>query len=169
MHAFPPPPSPAPVSRRHFLRSGAAAALTLSALPYAARAQVNRNSRLRLFQIGVGGIGALERNGLKGHPMVEFAGFCDVDQRELDRIRQEHPQAWTVKDYREAFANRAGEFDAVIVETPDFHHAPQILTALKHGKHVYAQKPLVHQLDELRLIRDALAARPGLVTQMGNQ
>lgn len=162
-------PAPAPVNRRAFLRSGAAALVTLSALPYASRAQVNRNSRLRIFQIGVGGIGALERNGLKGHPMVEFAGFCDVDQRELDRLRKDHPQAWAVKDYREAFASRAGEFDAVIVETPDFHHAPQILTALKHGKHVYAQKPLVHQLDELRLIRDGLAARPGLVTQMGNQ
>ncbi|MEO6788734.1 MAG: hypothetical protein ABI318_21645, partial [Chthoniobacteraceae bacterium] len=31
------------------------------------------------------------------------------------------------------------------------------------------QKPLVQQLDELRLIRDGLAARPNLITQMGNQ
>ncbi|MFT5470513.1 MAG: hypothetical protein ACI8UO_005642, partial [Verrucomicrobiales bacterium] len=29
--------------------------------------------------------------------------------------------------------------------------------------------PLVHQLDELRIIREALAARPELYTQMGNQ
>src|SRR5436190_386350 len=37
------------------------------------------------------------------------------------------------------------------------------------NKHVYGQKPLVHQLSELRMMRDALAARPSLVTQMGNQ
>jgi predicted dehydrogenase len=155
-------------TRRDFLRTGilATGGLMLSAR---VRAQTNKNSRLRVFQIGVGGIGSLERNGLKDHPMVEFAGFCDVDQRELDKIATQFPNAWRVKDYREAFAQRLGEFDAVIVETPDFHHAPMMLLALKHGKHVYGQKPLVHQLDELRLIRNALAARPGLVTQMGNQ
>lgn len=157
------------VTRRSFLKSGAVAAVTLSSLSPLARAQVNKNSKLRIFQIGVGGIGGLERNGLKGHPMVEFAGFCDVDRRELDAIQKQFPSAWTVRDYREAFANRVGDFDAVIVETPDFHHAPMMLTALKHRKHLYGQKPLVHQLSELRLMRDALAARPGSVTQMGNQ
>ena len=79
------------------------------------------------------------------------------------------PNAWTISDYREAFANRVGDFDAVIVDTPDFHHAPMMLTAMKHNKHIYGQKPLVHQLDELRMIRDGLKARPKLVTQMGNQ
>jgi len=158
-----------PVTRRVFVQSGALAAFSVAALRLPGRAQTNRNSKLRIFQIGVGGIGSLERNGLKGHPMVEWAGFCDVDQRELDKIKQEHPNAWTVKDYREAFANKVADFDAVIVEAPDFHHAPMILTALKHHKHVYGQKPLVHQLDELRMIRDAVQARPNAVTQMGNQ
>ncbi len=158
-----------PNTRRSFLKTGIIATAGIASLSWRARAQVNTNSKLRVFQIGVGGIGGLERNGLKGHPMVEFAGFCDVDQREVDKIKKEYPSAWTAKDYREAFASRAGDFDAVIVETPDFHHAPMILTALKHNKHVYAQKPLVHQLDELRLVRDGLKARPGLVTQMGNQ
>ena len=158
-----------PLSRRRFLRTGTLATAAGFSLSARARAQVNKNSRLRVFQIGVGGIGGLERSQLKDHPMVEFAGFCDVDRRELEAIRGQFPGAWTVRDYREAFAGRAGEFDAVIVETPDFHHAPMMLTAMKHGKHVYGQKPLVHQLDELRQIREALEAHPDLVTQMGNQ
>lgn len=158
-----------PVTRRTFLRTGALAAVSVAGLSASARAQTNLNSKLRIFQIGVGGIGSLERGGLKGHPKVEWVGFCDVDKRELDKISKEHPQAWTMRDYREAFASKAGDFDAVIVEAPDFHHAPMILTALKHNKHVYGQKPLVHQLDELRMIRDGLKARPNLITQMGNQ
>ena len=158
-----------PVTRRTFLRNGVILTAGVAALSWPARAQVNKNSKLRIFQIGVGGIGGLQRGGLKGHPQVEWAGFCDVDQRELDRIKKEHPNAWTVKDYREAFANRVGDFDATIVDVPDFHHAPMMLTALKHNKHLYGQKPLVHQLSELRLIRDGLKARPSLVTQMGNQ
>ena len=162
-------PSLFAITRRSFLKTGAIVTAGVSALSLPARAQVNKNSKLRIFQIGVGGIGGLQRGGLKGHPMVEWAGFCDVDRRELDNIKKEHPNAWTVKDYREAFANRAGDFDAVIVDVPDFHHAPMILTALKHNKHIYGQKPLVHQLAELRMIRDGLKARPSLVTQMGNQ
>lgn len=156
-------------SRRSFLKTSAAAAAGLAALSWPVRAQLNKNSKLRIFQIGVGGIGGMERNGLKGHPMVEFTGFCDVDRRELERIKKEYPGAWTVSDYREAFANRVDQFDAVIVEAPDFHHAPMMLAAMKHNKHIYGQKPLVHQLDELRMIRDGLKARPYLVTQMGNQ
>ena len=158
-----------PVTRRTFLRTGAILTAGVSSLSRSARAQTNKNSKLRIFQIGVGGIGGLQRNGLKGHPMVEWAGFCDVDSRELDGIKKQNPGAWTVKDYREAFANRVGDFDATIVDVPDFHHAPMMLTAFKHNKHVYSQKPLVHQLAELRMIRDGLAARPGVVTQMGNQ
>ena len=142
---------------------------SLATLSSRARAQANKNSKLRVYQIGVGGIGGLQRNGLKGHPLVEFAGFCDVDQRELDRMKMDFPGAWRVKDYRQPFAERVEQFDAVIVDVPDFHHAPMMLTALKHNKHLYGQKPLVHQLSELRMIRDGLAARPGLITQMGNQ
>ncbi|MFN0067047.1 MAG: Gfo/Idh/MocA family protein [Limisphaerales bacterium] len=163
------PSSFSPVTRRGFLRAAALTAATVTTLSPRARAQVNQNSKLRLFQIGVGGIGGLERGQLKNHPRVEFAGFCDVDRNELDKMATEFPNAWRIADYREAFANRLDQFDAVIVETPDHHHAAQMLTALKHGKHVYGQKPLVQQLDELRMIKEALAARPNLVTQMGNQ
>src|ERR1043166_4120469 len=108
-----------PVTRRSFLKSGAIVPAGLASLSLPARAQVNKNSKLRVFQIGVGGIGGLQRSGLKGHPRVEWAGFCDVDQRELDRIKKEFPNAWTVKDYREAFASHVGDFDAVIVDGTD--------------------------------------------------
>lgn len=103
----------------------------------------------------------MQRKGLKDHPKVEFAGFCDTDETMFARIEDYHGDGyWTVTDYREAFADKVDDFDAVIVDTPDHHHCPMMVTALKHGKHVYGQKPLVHQLDELRLIREAVAARP---------
>jgi len=158
-----------PITRRTFLKNGAVLTAGIASLSLSARAQTNKNSRLRIFHIGVGGVASMQRKGLQGHPMVEFAGFCDVDRRELAKISKEFPGAWTTQDYREAFANRADQFDAVICDIPDFHHAPVMLTALKHHKHLYGQKPLVQQLDELRMIREGLAARPKLITQMGNQ
>src|ERR1051325_6309334 len=158
-----------PVTRRSFLKTGAIVTAGIASLSLNARAQVNKNSKLRIFQIGVGGIGSLQRGSLKGHPKVEWAGFCDVDRRELDQVKKQNPNAWTVADYREAFANHVDDFDAVIVDVPDFHHAPAMLNALKYNKHIYGQKPLVHQLDEMRMIKEGLAAKPNLVTQMGNQ
>jgi predicted dehydrogenase len=157
------------VSRRTFLRSGAILTSVMAAPSLTTRLQANKNSRLQIFQIGVGGIGGLQRRGLKDHKRSRFVGFCDVDRRVLDKVTGEHPGAWSVSDYREAFENKVEQFDAVIVDTPDFHHAPMMLTAMKHGKHIFGQKPLVHQLDELRMIREGLAAKPELVTQMGNQ
>ena len=163
------PQTSSPFTRRRFLNTGAiavtGAALSTVRLPAAA----NKNSRLQMFQIGAGGIAGLERRSLKDHKKAKFIGFCDVDQTALDKLKGQYKDAFWCSDYREAFANRADQFDAVIVETPDFHHAPMMITALKHNKHVYGQKPLVHQLDELRLLKEALAKRPYAVTQMGNQ
>lgn len=161
---------PGSLDRRRFLKSSAIFGAGFVASNAATvRAATNKNSKLRIFQVGTGGIGGMQRKGLKGHPKVEFAGFCDTDETMFDRIEDYHGDYWTVTDYREAFADKLDDFDAVIVDVPDFHHCPIMTTALSKGKHVYGQKPLVHQLDELRLIRECLAANPGLHTQMGNQ
>jgi predicted dehydrogenase len=52
---------------------------------------------------------------------------------------------------------------------PDHNHALLMMTALKANKHVYGQKPLVQQLSEVAAMEGALAARPDLITQAGNQ
>ena len=163
------PATVSPVTRRTFLKNGVILTAGIAALSPAARAQANKNGKLQIFQIGAGGIGGMQRGQLKNYNKCQFVGFCDVDRVELDKVTKDFAGSWKETDYREAFANRADQFDAVIVDTPDFHHAPMMLTAMKHRKHIYGQKPLVHQLDELRLIKEGLAARPELVTQMGNQ
>ena len=125
---------------------------------------------MNVLSVGViGTIGGTDRKQLDAHPAVQITGLCDVDSNYLEDTRLEHPDAFVCTDYREAFDKHADKFDAVIVSTPDHTHAPIMLTALAAGKHVYGQKPLVHQLQELRLIEEAMAARPDLVTQVGNQ
>lgn len=128
------------------------------------------NSKLRVLCIGVvGTIGKADRKQVAAHPAVEIAGLCDVDAKALASAAKDHPQAFTCRDYREAFANHAAKFDAVVVSTPDHTHAPIVLSALAARKHVYGQKPLVHQLEELQWIGKALDLRPDCVTQLGNQ
>src|SRR3954463_9526535 len=158
-----------PMTRRTFLHNGAILTAGIAALSPAARAQTNQNSKLRIYQIGCQGIGELQRSELKGYDKCEFVGFSDVDTKEMDKVAAQYPGAWKEVDYRQAFANRVKDFDAVIVDVPDFHHCPMMLTALKHNKHMYGQKPLVQQLDEVRMVKEALKKKPELVTQMGNQ
>jgi len=156
-------------SRRSFLKASAMVGAVATVPSFAMRAAANNNSKLRIMHIGVGGVGGMQRGNLKRHPKVEFAFLCDVDSKNLDRVSRELPKATKIKDYREAFDKHLDKFDAVVVDTPDLHHAPMMITALIAGKHVYGQKPLVHQLDELRMMRAILAKRPNLHTQMGNQ
>ena len=58
--------------------------------------------------------------------------------------------------------------DAVLCATPDHAHAYVSLMAMNHGKHVYCEKPLTHNLWEAREV-GKLAKEKGLATQMGNQ
>ena len=160
------------LDRRRFLWTTGAAGLALATAnrSFAQAPAISPNSKLRVLSIGVKGtIGATDRAEVAAHPAVEIAGLCDVDSKSLAEAAADHPGAFTCADYREAFAKHGDKFDAVIVSTPDHSHAPIMLTALANRKHVYGQKPLVHQLEELVMMEKAIAARPELVTQVGNQ
>jgi len=170
------------LDRRQLLRSTAVTtgSLAASALvgcagtpePVVVPAPARRKpyEKLRILHVGVSGsIAPTDRQQLAAHPDVVFTGLCDVDSKALAEVAAEHPEAFTCKDFREAFERHADRFDAVLVCVPDHNHALIMMTALKAGKHVYGQKPLVQQLAEVPAIERACAARPDLVTQVGNQ
>jgi predicted dehydrogenase len=58
--------------------------------------------------------------------------------------------------------------DAVCVATPDHSHFPVAMEVMRRGKHIYLEKPLAHTFQEVELLM-AMAAKSGVVTQMGNQ
>lgn len=162
------------LTRREMIQSALATAgsLSFASLAPAARPRPRRGrlEKLQLLQVGVGGtIAPADRGQLASHPDVVFTGLCDVDSDALAAAAKEYPQAFTCRDFREAFDRHGDEFDAVVVCTPDHNHAVVDLWALRANKHVYGQKPLVQQLSEVAAIEHAIHARPDLVTQVGNQ
>ncbi|MFI4861153.1 MAG: Gfo/Idh/MocA family protein [Phycisphaerales bacterium JB063] len=160
------------LTRRDFVKTSGLALGAMGIAPSASALQGTQDTApetLRVLSIGVQGMGHLDRTQVNSHPRAQIVGLCDVDTAHLEQAGQDHPDAFKDTDYRRVFADRADEFDAVIVSVPDHSHAPMMLTALAHGKHCYGQKPLVHQLEELTMIERAMAVRPGLVTQVGNQ
>ena len=69
-----------------------------------------RYEKLRILHVGVGGsIAPWDRNELKAHPDVVFTGLCDVDSNALAEVSKEFPEAFTCKDFRDAFEKHADE------------------------------------------------------------
>ena len=156
------------ISRREFIHSTTILGVTVLGMP--SLASVRADTKLRVLSIGVTGtIGGADRKNVHEHPLAEIVGLCDVDSKVLAQAAEEHPDAFTCADYREAFDKYGDQFDAVIVATPDHSHCSIMTLALSRGKHVYGQKPLVQQLEELEILSQAVRARPDLVTQTGAQ
>jgi predicted dehydrogenase len=153
------------VSRRRFLQTSALAAGAVTfGVPTLLRA-ANLNSKLNIACIGVMGKGASDTDDCSSENIV---ALCDVDADRCGKQREKYPGAKFYQDYRKLFDEMAGGIDAVTVSTPDHMHAIIASLAMKHGKHVYCQKPLVQTIYEARYLRQ-LAQTSGLVTQMGNQ
>jgi predicted dehydrogenase len=150
-------------NRRSFLQKSSLATAMLAGAPYFLRAQ-GSNNKLNIAVIGAGGKGASDTDACSKENIV---ALCDVDQATLDQRLEKYPNAKPFRDYRKMLEEMKN-IDAVIVATPDHHHAPASVMAMKLGKHVYCQKPLTHSVYEARMMRK-VAAETKVATQMGNQ
>jgi predicted dehydrogenase len=148
------------ITRRTALVFGAASITA----PYFVPSRVfGANERLNIGAIGVGGRGAGDLAAVSTESIV---ALCDVDSQRLGGAAAKHPGAKTYADYRQMLEQK--DLDAVVVATPDHHHAPAAMRALRRDLHVYCEKPLTHTVEEARKMA-ALAAERKLATQMGTQ
>jgi predicted dehydrogenase len=151
-------------TRRTFLMGALAvtAGCATSGKPMATT--VSPNEKLNIAAIGCGGKGQSDIWECRSENIV---ALCDVDERMLAKGKEMFPDALTYTDYR-VMLDKHPEIDAVTVSTPDHAHGHAALTAIAHGKHVYVQKPLTHNIYEARLLAET-ARKQGVATQMGNQ
>ena len=155
------------LSRRSFTGlAGAAGAGYFAGHGLAAARAEGPNDKLNVAVIGVGGQGG---SNLRGVSSQNIVAVCDLDERRAGKAFEQFAAGGRFTDFRKMFDELAGSIDAVHVSTPDHTHAPAAMTALNHGKHVYCQKPLTHDVHESRQLRAIAAAHPALVTQMGTQ
>jgi len=124
------------------------------------------NERLNIAGIGVGGKGKSDID--QAGKFANVIAICDIDDMRLNEKAQLFPKAKRYYDYRKLLDEMGREIDAVVVSTPDHHHAPASIRAMRMGKHVYCQKPLTHTPFEARLMRET-ARQHKVQTQMGNQ
>lgn len=126
--------------------------------------KLSAGDKLNIGVVGANGKGASDTDHCASENIV---ALCDVDTARAAGQLKKYPKAKFYQDWREML-EKEKTLDAVIVSTPDHMHALVASTAMKMGKHIYCQKPLVQTVYEARLLRK-LAKENGVITQMGNQ
>lgn len=158
---------PKSITRRDVLKGSAAAAI-VAALGTTAQADPTRPSpkRLRVGIIGCGGKGWSGMELAAEHG--DIVALCDVDMENRLKAMAQHPTAASFLDYRDMVPAMADSMDCVVISTPDHHHYPASMLAMKHGLHTYCEKPLTRTIWEAREM-SKLARKMKVATQMGNQ
>jgi len=156
------------MKRREFIKTSATALSSFMIVPAHVLGGRNRTApsdKLNIAAIGAGGQGAWDLGELASENIV---ALCDVDWHHCAATFDRFPSARRYKDFRLMLDKEHGNIDAVLVATPDHTHAVAAMAAMRHGKHVYCEKPLTHTIFEARQLNLA-AWEYKLATQMGNQ
>jgi len=154
-------------TRRSFLKIVGTASI---AAPFVTQGMTSRppNSLLRHASFGAGGMAWADLNELAKDKRLELVAAAEVDLSRAAELRKKFPQVRVYQDWRDMLEQEQLQLDSVNVSTPDHMHAVMAMSALNLGKHVYCQKPLAHDLYEVRRLKQ-VAHEKGLVTQMGIQ
>jgi len=170
-------------SRRSFLKKAVLGTTVLSSAPavlsqsykqslllesrsYAA-ASFTANDHINLALIGTGIQGIWDTNAALRVPGVKLVATCDLYTGRLIRAKELWGEdIFTTRDYREILDRM--DVDAVIVATPDHWHKKISVDALKAGKAVYCEKPMVQNFNEGHELIEAFK-KSGKVMQVGSQ
>lgn len=156
-----------PVNRREILGAAAAAA-TVTIVPRHVLGGAGfkpPSEKLNIAGVGVGGMGSGDVRSIS-NAGENIVALCDADQRALENNARHYPKAKLYADYRKMLETQK-DIDAIMVATPDHHHAVVSIMAMKLGKHVHCQKPLTHSVYEARMMAK-VAKEMKVATQMGN-
>jgi len=167
-------------SRRKFLKYFAttAAAATVGSNVFATenknryienlkRSRVSANDNINIALIGAGGMGTQDTLTALKVPGVKLVAICDLYDGRLEEGKKKWgANIFTTRSYKEVLIRK--DVDAVIIGTPDHWHQQISIDAMKAGKHVYCEKPMVHGISEGPAVIKA-QTETGKIFQVGSQ
>jgi len=156
------------MNRRDFVLSSAGVATALSARSYARI--LGANDRVHLGIIGLGRRATIVSAALVADSRARIAAVCDVYDKQMElflsRLPKDAAQPKTYVAYEDLLGQK--DVDAVLIATPDHLHVTIAKAALGAGKHVYLEKPTLHDWEERGALLQAARERQ-VVLQCGMQ
>ncbi|GAB3640732.1 Gfo/Idh/MocA family protein [Spirosoma arcticum] len=131
--------------------------------------RISPNDKIRIATIGMGIQGNFDTMAALRSPDVELVAVADLYDGRLEHAKTafgKDKALFATRDYREVLART--DVDAVLVVTPDHWHDHITIAALKAGKHVYCEKPMVQHINEGKAVIDAWK-KSGKTMQVGSQ
>lgn len=169
-------------SRRSFLTNAAKASIGATIFPSIISAQErakniqeikwpedynSANDEIQIALIGAGGMGVADAMTAVTVPGIKLIAVCDLYDGHLAEARKRWGADIAItKDYREILERK--DIDAVIIATPDHWHKDISVAAMNKGKHVYCEKPMVHDVSEGNAVV-AAQTKNKVVYQVGSQ
>ena len=159
------------IDRRSFLKNSMAAA-AVAASQAAAPAVIparNLDSPVVYALIGTGSQGRNHLRNLSTLKSGRCAVLCDTYPPNLAKgVREIGGRPDTESgDYRRVLERK--DVEAVFITTPYHLHVPMLLEALSAGKHVFVEKCLMKEEEEIPKVYEAKRRHPDLVLQVGLQ
>ena len=163
------------LNRRNFLRAaGAASAATLIPGMHLLAAEQNEpaqpvaaNDHIQIALIGAGGQGMGDTKTAIQVPGVKLVAVADCYNGRLARSKELWgDDIFTTRDYNVILAPK--DIDAVIIGTPDHWHKQASVDAMKAGKDVYCEKPMIHLYSDGPKIINTWR-KTGRIMQVGSQ
>jgi len=164
------------LNRRNFLKvAGTVTANTLVATKLhaltAAQSEPTRsiaaNDQIQVALIGAGIQGQGDTKVALQVPGVKLVAVADCYDGRLEHSKELWgANIFTTRDYNEILARK--DVDAVIIATPDHWHKRAAIDAMKAGKDVYCEKPMIHLYADGPAMIDA-ARSTGRIIQIGSQ
>ncbi len=125
------------------------------------------NDNIQIALIGAGGMGQGDARYATSLPGVKLVAACDLYKGRLEHCREVWgADLFTTRDYREVL--KRNDVDAVIIGTPDHWHSRITIDALRAGKDVYCEKPMVQKLEQGKQVI-AAQKESGKIVQIGSQ
>jgi predicted dehydrogenase len=171
---------PSSVSRRRFIKSSLVTGAALAAPTIIPARVLGQDAPSNRIVMGFIGCGKQSKHLLRAfirESGTQVVSLCDVDTLKLERdlnIAQEYyadnpggggQGIQTTGDYRELLAR--DDIDAVVISTPDHWHALHVVHAAQAGKDIYCEKPLCHNINEGKVMKEAIR-RNNRVFQTGS-
>jgi predicted dehydrogenase len=167
-------------NRRNFLKAAgaASASMALAGKVHALEAHenmlasepdapVSANDHIQIALIGAGGQGQGDTKTAVQVPGVKLVAVADCYNGRLEHAKEVWgDDIFTTRDYNEILARK--DIDAVIIGTPDHWHKQASVDAMKAGKDVYCEKPMIHLYSDGPEMIEA-SRSTGRILQIGSQ